>query len=310
VSIALVLLLQVSSAGAASPGRSFGLTAAAQASVRPRECAPLPLRSGPGSTSKVWDAARDPELTRYCDLLARGFGQLAFSPKAALSTADAAEKCSPGHAAPAVLRGRAFAGLQAFDKAALELERARSIDSRSLEEPATLRDWARTLARTGRAGEALAAYRSLGPRLSLLPSPAERAKIFLEGAELALSLEPAAVDDAVAFLAEAKQLGVRELSFRIGSELALAMDRKGRQDEANALAAEVARDVRKAASVLPGPDEAAEARAAAAFVLEWVDARHALAAWERYVATVGERAPWVAHARKRIERLRKRGGAL
>jgi tetratricopeptide (TPR) repeat protein len=256
----------------------------------------------------VWDAARDPELGRYCDFLARGFAQLAFAPKAALESADAADRCSPGRAAPAVLRGRALAALKTFDRAAAELERARSIDSRSLEEPLTLRDWARALARTGRGTEALAAYRSLGPRLSLVPSPEERAKVFIEGAELALSLEASAVDDALAFLGEARQLGVRELGFQIGSELALALDRKGRQEEASALVAELTRDARKAPGARPAPDDAAEAQAALAFVLERVDARQALAIWERYLSSVGERAPWAAHARARIEHLRRVGG--
>jgi tetratricopeptide (TPR) repeat protein len=308
VSFVLVVLLQVSAAGAAGPSHSAGLTAAAQASVRPRECAPLPFRAASRTTANVWDAARDPERGRYCDLLARGFAQLAFSPKLAVETADAADKCSPGHAAPAVLRGRAFAAVKAFDRAGIELERARAIDSRSLEEPLTLRDWARTLARTGRTADALAAYRSLGPRLSLLPSAEERAKIFVEAAELALSLDASAIDDALAFLGEAKQLGVRELRLRIGSELALALDRKGRGEEATALSAEMSRDVHKFAR--PSADDGIEAVAAAALVLERTDPRQALSLWEQYVTAVGEGAPWVAHAERRIERLRKRGGPL
>jgi len=308
VSFVLVVLLQVSSAGAAGPTRSAGLTAAAQASVRPRECAPLPFRATSRTNANVWDAARDPERGRYCDLLARGFAQLAFSPKLALETADAADRCSPGHAAPAVLRGRAFAAVKAFDRAGIEMERARSIDSRSLEEPLTLRDWARTLARTGRTADALAAYRSLGPRLSLLPSLEERAKIFLEAAELALSLDANAIDDALAFLGEARQLGVRELRFRIGSELALAMDRKGRTEEAMALAAEMSRDVHKFAR--PSADDGPESVAAAALVLERTDLRQALLLWDQYVKAVGEGAPWIAHAERRMERLRKRGGPL
>ncbi|HEY3593621.1 MAG TPA: hypothetical protein VGL13_07100 [Polyangiaceae bacterium] len=297
-----VIWLQVAAATAVSPAHSTGLRAAAQASVRPRECAP----SRAGATTNVWDAARDPGLEKYCDLLARGFAQLAFAPKAALESADAADQSSPGRAAPAVLRGRAWASLNAFDRAAVELERARGIDSRSLEEPLTLRDWARSLARTGRGVEALAAYRSLGPRLSLLPSTDERARIFVEGAEVALSLDAAAIDDALAFLGEAKQLGGRDFGFRIGSELALALDRKGRQDEAAAITAELARDVRKIAH--PAADDGAENQAALALVLERVDARQALAMWERYFGAVGERAPWATHARAHIDRLHRGEG--
>jgi hypothetical protein len=86
------------------------------------------------------------------------------------------------------------------------------------------------------------------------------------------------------------------------------MDRKGRQEEATALVAELTRDARKIAGARPGPDDPLEAQAAFAFVLERVDARHALSLWERYLEAVGERAPWAAHARARIDHLQRSGG--
>ena len=255
----------------------------------------------------MWDAAREPNLERYCDLLARGFGQLVLAPEAALETADLADRVAPGHAAPAVLRGRAFAALKLWPKAAAELERARTVDSRSLEDPLTLREWARALTATGRAVEALAVYRTLGPRVSIFPSPEERARTYLEAAELAFSLGPKALDDAVAFLGEAKQLGVRELEWRVASELALAFDRRGAKDEAAGLVVELGRRFRKEARADASSSENREALAAAALVLEVFDVRLAVEAWERYVVAVGPGGPWIEHAQKRAEMLRRKG---
>jgi tetratricopeptide (TPR) repeat protein len=254
----------------------------------------------------VWDAAREPNLERYCDLLARGFGQLLLAPETALETADLADRAAPGHAAPSVLRGRAYGALKLWPKAAAELERAREIDSRSLEDPLTLREWGRALASTDRTREALAVYRTLGPRVSIFPSPEERARTFLEAAELAFTLGPATLDDAVAFLGEAKQLGVRELDCRVSSELALAFDRRGAKDEAAGLVSDLVRRFRKETKA-QALSENREAAAAAAMVLESIDTRLAVEAWERYITAAGPHGPWIEHAQRRLESVRKKG---
>ena len=152
---------------------------------------------------------------------------------------------SPGHAATAVLRGRAYAGLKDYPHALIELERARAIDSRSLDDPATLRDLARVLSRSGRGSEALVVYRALGPRLALFPSTDERAKTFLEGAELAFALGSSALDDAIAFLSEAKQLAVRDLAVahRVRARARARSPRP--KDEAASLALDLGRRLRK-----------------------------------------------------------------
>jgi hypothetical protein len=302
---ALVLILQLG-AGPRAAARPSSLTAAAHASGRPRECASATHGTATKWGPNVWDAAREPNLLRYCDLLARGFGQLVLAPEAALETADLADRAAPGHAAPSVLRGRAFAAQKLWPKAAVELERARTIDSRSLEDPLTLREWARALSATDRAQEALAVYRTLGPRVSIFPSPEERAKTFLEAAELAFSLGPRALDDAVAFLGEAKQLGVRELEWRVASELALALDRRGAKEEAAGLVVELGRRFRKEAKA-DASSENREAQAAAALVLEAFDVRLAVEAWERYAVAAGPSGPWTEHAQKRVEVLRRKG---
>src|SRR4051812_2215065 len=101
--------MQLASAGHGAVAHSPSLNAAAIASVRPRECSSVTRVSGPlsGGTN-VWAAAREPRLADYCELLARGFGQLSLSPKAAQATADLADAASPGHAGPWVLKGRAL----------------------------------------------------------------------------------------------------------------------------------------------------------------------------------------------------------
>jgi tetratricopeptide (TPR) repeat protein len=304
VALAFLLLLQIVGAGPRATPRSATLTTAAQASGRPAECA---AQTRP---TNRWDAARDPDVDRYCDLIARGFGELPFAPDTARERADAADRVSPGHAAPAVLRGRAYAGLRDYPHALIELERARAIDPRSLDDPATLRDLARVLSRTGRGPDALVVYRALGPRLALLPSTDERARTFLEGAELAFALGSSALDDAIAFLTEAKQLAVRDLQWRVASELALALDRRGRNDEAASLALDLARRLRKESLPVTGDDAAksaagyAEQQAAFALVLEAVDRQKAAQIWERYLALVGDESPWRDHARKRLEALK------
>jgi tetratricopeptide (TPR) repeat protein len=304
VTPAFVLLLQVVAATPRASGRS--LTAAAQASARPRECVSARAKASAKWEPNVWDAARDPTLDHYCDLLAIGFSQLPFSPDKALEIAERAEATSPGRSGPAVLRGRAFAMKKSWEQAREAFEKARAIDPRSLEDPLTMREWARALARVGRASDALAVYRTLGPRLSALASPDDRARTFVEAAELAFSLGPEALDDAVAFLGEAKQLAGRELEWRVGAELALALDRKGAKEEASGLVADLARRWRKG-NASPAGAESLDEQAAIALVLEAVDPRQATEAWEKYVAAA-ERAPFVDHARQHALGARRKAG--
>lgn len=255
----------------------------------------------------VWDAARDPTLDRYCDLLATGFAQLPYSPDRAIELADKADGVSPGRAGPAILRGRAFSNKKVWDRAREQFDRARAIDPRSLEDPLTMREWARALTRVGRGTEALAVYRTLGPRLSALSSTDDRARTFLEAAELAFSLGPDALDDAIAFLGESKQLAGRDLEWRVGAELALALDRKGAKDEASGLVSDLARRWPKGSPPV-ATAETLEAQAAIALVLEAIDGGQAAEAWDRYLGWAGDHAPFVEHARQRALSVRKGRG--
>src|SRR5687767_7725658 len=109
------LLLSVGALGLALlPGRAHGasqLSGAAAASPRPPEC-----RAGARLTaSELWSRARVPELTRYCDALARGYARLGRSPSDALAQADRAERALPARAATWVLKGRANYALGRFE---------------------------------------------------------------------------------------------------------------------------------------------------------------------------------------------------
>jgi tetratricopeptide (TPR) repeat protein len=301
---ALTLLLQLGAA--ASPARRGApLTAVAQASARPRECAVTRFGEPTRLAGNVWELARQPNLDRYCSLLARGFAELSVSPQAARETALLADRTAPGHATPLVLAGRAAAAMGGFADASLAFDRARAVDSRSVEDPGAMRDWARTLAHTGRASEALSIYRALAPRLALFLGGEDRGTILLEAAELAFSLGPASLDDALAFLGEAREIPLHALRYRVLAELALALDRHHMTEEAATLLSQIARDFGQG-KLSPTEQGATELDAAMALATEAVDPVLAAEGWRRYLAGPSGAGPWGEHARTRLEGLRKR----
>jgi tetratricopeptide (TPR) repeat protein len=282
--------LQVA-AGARAPG---ALGAAAQASPRPRECA--------GQAATAWDRARAPELDRWCDLLARGFAELASSPSRALEVAGLADEVAPGRAATAVLEGRAAAAAGLFGRAIAAFERARAADPRSLDDPGSLEAWALALEGTGRADEALEAWRSLVTRADVLPGAEARARVLLEAARRALASGPAGLDEAVAWLREARRAGSRERLGEVLATLALALDRAGSHAETAALLGD-ARRAGLRASVAGATGATGERLAAQALALEAMAPAAARRAWDAYAATGG---PWAAHARAHLAALAAR----
>jgi hypothetical protein len=304
--LAVAVLLQLGAASpGASPPRSSTLTAVAQASARPRECSSHGPTEPRSSASNVWELVRRPNLDRYCSLMARGLAELAAAPKAAFETAQHADLVTPGYAAPEVLMGRASAQMGAFAEAAPHFEKARTIDSRSLADPGTMRDLARMLAHTGRQVEALAVYRALSPRLALFFGGEDRGTILIEAAELAFGIGPSCLDDAIAFLEEARQIPLYGLRTRVLAELALALDRHEMGEEAKSLLRELARDWGKGMKLASTEPGGTELDAAIALVLEAVDPGAAIQAWERFLAAPAGKGPWEGHARGRLEALRK-----
>ncbi|WP_437689217.1 hypothetical protein [Sorangium sp. So ce176] len=346
---------------AAHGGQSSGdLVAAAAAAGRPPECSARTRRAIARGPS-VWERARAPELPRYCDLLARGQAQLGGNPEAARESARLAAQILPGHAAPQVLLARAALALGSAEDAARAFDSARQIDPRSVEDPHTLHDLARSLARTGKRDEALAMYRALVPRIDLLGAADQRALVLLEAAHLSMAAAGAAastaaastaaaggaarppagargegaradLDEAIAYLREARQRSQSQLARDVTLSLALALDRAGDRAQADAaLEGDVAGAAARAADPHAGTaarEHAADDLASAAarlrsvgylavpedrlaleaLALERTSAAAALARWEAYLSGAGGQGPWAAAARARLDALRKGAG--
>lgn len=288
--VALVL------AQAQAPSTAFGAS-------RPPECGDP---SG-GRTNNLWESAKEPQLRRWCDLVAMGTAKLVGQgtlAKDVLDVADEAEKLRPGRPAPSVLRGRALLRLGREKEALAALEQARSRDERALDDPVTLLAWARANARTGHADAATRAYRAALPRASAL-SAQERSAASFEAGLAVMAQGQAQVDDAVAMFRQARRDAQDAMQVASVVALALALDRAGQREEARAVLGERVRsDVRplladpRVTTALADAGATAEAPALAAMALEAAgDAAAARDAWRQYLEGAGGRGPWAEHAR-------------
>jgi tetratricopeptide (TPR) repeat protein len=324
-SVLLLTLFLAAPIHAAPSGSSSSLLAAAAASGRPRECMSSVRRALTAGPS-IWEKARVPTLQRYCDLVARAHAELATSPEAAQTDARLADKALPGRAAPAVILARAALALGSLDTAAAEFERARAIDARSVEDPATMHDLARVLQRTGKRAEALAVYRALVPRIDLLGSTDRRVSVLLEAAHASMSAEGSALaggsppkpgdgadrpklDEAIAYLREARQRPPTQLSGDVLLSLVLALDRSGDRAQADAALSDAHRTGARVRS--GGPDYLADEgdrQALEALAIEASDRAQAIKSWEAFLAGPGGKGAWAGAARARLEALRKGAG--
>lgn len=301
----LPALLLASALGATLPASGSGLLAAAAASGRPPECAPVARRAGRGPS--VWAEARAPELTHYCDLLAHAEVALANDPSGAKRMASEADALWPGHASPSVILGRAALALGDASEAMRAFDRAASIDARSLEDPVTMHAHALALRDLGRRDQALAVFRALVPRVDLLAPSSRRVEVLLEAALLAMADEarpPAArADEAIAYLREARQRPGSPLAGDVLVALALALDRAGDRVQADATLADVRRGSARplGARYLAAPEDGL---ALAALAAERFDAGAAAKQWEAFLGGHGGRGAWAAEAKARLERLR------
>jgi tetratricopeptide (TPR) repeat protein len=286
------------------------------------------LAKGPS----IWELARVPTLQRYCDLMARAHAQLPTMPEAARKAAEEADQALPRHAAPAVVMARAALALGAIDEAARAFDRARALEPRSVEDPATMHDLARVLVKTGKRDEALVLYRALVPRVDLLGSSDRRVSVLLEAAHVSMASEGAGgapptadelvkgarpkkavhgarLDEAIAYLREARQRPPTQLVGDVLFSLALALDRAGSREEADAT---MAAAERAGARLRTGTLEylaAAEDRAALdALANESGDRAAAQKAWESYLAGPAGKGAWAVAARARLDALRKGSG--
>jgi tetratricopeptide (TPR) repeat protein len=282
------------------------LTTLAAASPRPAECRQT-VRRDSVRADIFWERARLPRIRKYCDTLAWGYTRLGSAPAEALAAASRAERIQPGRAATLVLRARALFHSGRADAASATFDKALSVSARSLETPAALHDFARTALQTAHYPEALAAYRKLVARVGLFDSPLLKQRVYVEAAGLAMWSGPQGLDEAIAYLGEARRLDSGPgLDGFIVASLALALDRQGRPQEALGVLAEangrftsesISRNP-QAPDLLPG-----ELEALTAILLEEREPALARAAWLDF-QKAQPNSRWTAHARAKVERLR------
>jgi tetratricopeptide (TPR) repeat protein len=273
-----------------------------------------------------------PTLQRYCDLMARAHAELSTMPDAARKAAQEADQALPGRAAPQVVLARAALAAGSVDDAARAFDKARALDPRSVEDPSTMHDLARVLVRTGKRDEALGVYRALVPRVDLLGTTDHRVAVLLEAAHVSMAAEGAGgaaptlgdlskpaktdalhphphLDEAIAYLREARQRPATQLAGDVLLSLALALDRAGAHDEADATLVEAERTGARLRGGTIDYLAAPEDRAALdAFAAEGVDRAAAQKSWEAYLAGPGGKSAWAPAARARLEALKKGGG--
>jgi tetratricopeptide (TPR) repeat protein len=261
--------------------------------------------------------------------VARAQAQLSTSPAAAIETAALAEKALPGRAGPAVILARASLALGKIDEAAREFERARAIDPRSVEDPSTMYDLARVLRRTKKLAEALVVYRALVPRIDLLPHADRRVSVLLEAAHVSMAAEALPrgdtpqqprLDEAIAYLREARQRPPTQLTADVLLSLALVLDRAGDKVQADAALGDAHRlgaqlhapgsgSAGGSAAGPPGPLEyvalPGDQAALEALSREATDRTLAIKSWEAFLSNQSASSPWAPAARMRLEHLRK-----
>jgi tetratricopeptide (TPR) repeat protein len=326
--LAASFLPALPAAGTSLGAPGAGLGAAAAASGRPKECmsgSRRALAKGPS----VWEAAREPNLARYCDLMARAQTELAAQPEAAKAAAIEAEQALPGRAAPQVVLARAELALGSLDEAAQAFDKARAIDARSVEDPGTMHDLAKVLARSGKRDEALAVYRALVPRVDLLGTPDRRVSVLIEAAHVSMAAEAAGtatapsevgkkstagrLDEAAAYLREARSRPATQLAGDVLLSLALVLDRAGDHEQSDAALAEAQRAgfadrFRLVASKTSTPDYRAapeDTLALQALAAEGRDRGDAQKAWEAFLAGPGGKGAWAAAAKARLDAVKK-----
>lgn len=269
--------------------------------ARPSECGSDGLK-----VANPWERAKEPQLRKYCDLIARGTSRLVGAGSGAgdvVAIADEADKMLPGRAAPGILRGRAYLKLDKPNDALAALVEAKKRDDRALDDPVALLAWARANARTGHLDEAAQAYRAALPRTSALGA-SERAGASFEAGMTVMAQGNKGVDDAVAMFRQARRDAQDAMQVASVVALALALDRSAQKEEAKAVLAERVRTDAKAiladarvVEALANAGMTPETEALVATALEPVEPAAAREAWKKYLEGGGAKGPWADHAR-------------
>jgi hypothetical protein len=165
---------------------------------------------------------------------------------------------------------------------------------------------------------ALAAYRKLVPMAGLLTTTGATECVYVEAASLVMLGEPRRVDEAVAYLSEARRRNSAPplRPFILGA-LALALDRQGRSEEARG----VVNEARGRTAWIAASATAADAspfgniempRVAKTELLAMLamlslaeDRAAAVDYWQQLIAAASRAYPWLAHARRRLRGLQR-----
>jgi tetratricopeptide (TPR) repeat protein len=309
----------------------------AAATSRPAACGPASLDDAP----VLWSRVGRPGGAAYCRLVAGGLARLRTEPAAALGMAERAEKVYPGGTAATLLRARALAALGAYGRAWAAFELVPDQHAH-FDGPHPLRDLGVTALATGHYERAAAAYRALVPRASLLGDELQRQKVHVEGALAVMHQGARGAAEAVSYLSELRRGSIFPgLSDYVAATLALALDRQGRSAEARgAVAASEGpwglAAVLEASLPIDLGDDAVESKdgvsadrtarkidasklaSAAVIAVSVTDLRSLVAVlaeetapelaaeqWDSYIRSSAQ-GPWLAHAEKRLQALRRK----
>lgn len=292
--------------GHEGPSAQHSLQAASSSSPRPREC----RSEGLDRSYTFWDRARDPTLARYCDLLARGYARLAGDAGAALTAAESAAELEPRRPAPRLLKARALVAQGRLKEAFEIFEQTMKSRTELRLSPEGLHAFAQAAAGSGNAQVALRAYRQLVPMASLLSGVGASECVYVEAAVLVMRVEPGQLQEAVAYLNEARRRNaVPSLRPFVLAALALALDRQGRADEARGVASEAHGHTSLMIAVAEASGEGVRSRvplprvdrvelsAMIAILAANDDAALAKDYWLEFTRAAPADHPWLAHAR-------------
>jgi hypothetical protein len=195
-----------------------------------------------------------------------------------------------------------------------------------------MHDLGRALRKNAKRDEALVVYRALVPRIDLLGTASVRVSVLLEAAHVSMAAEGAGtapptiaelakgkpakpdatrprtppLDEAIAYLREARQRPATQLAGDVLLSLALTLDRAGSRDEADAVLAEAERAGAHVKGATLDYLAVSEDRAALeALASESSDRPLAQKAWEAYLAGPGGKGPWASAARTRLDLLKR-----
>jgi tetratricopeptide (TPR) repeat protein len=183
-------------AAQAEIGAADQLEAAAESSPRPAACA---------ASQSLWLRAARPNLSRYCEHLARGHGLLAHFPDQALIWGQRAHQLVPGRHEALGLMAEAHVELGQYAQAWKRFSEERELGGELKRAPLSLHRYAIAATKVGQRELGAMAYQQLLTRVSLLGDPLRAVMAYVEGAWAIVTAHPDRTRQALSYLAEAER---------------------------------------------------------------------------------------------------------